>query len=97
MRGLRLTATEQERVRVAVRGLRLRVGTQGALATLLGVTHRTVQNVLCGRAVSGRTWRVADVLGVSIDDLTDGRYHPPGPCPYCGRDDAAGVARARFR
>jgi hypothetical protein len=80
-----LTPKEQDRVRAALRFLRLRCGTWETLAKALRFKRKTVQEAVYGATVSASlTFRVARLAGVPIDDLLGGRFPPEGTCPYCG-------------
>ena len=84
---LELTMDEQEHVRVALLAYCARTGTREVVASLVGVHAATLTAVLTRKApvTAAMTFRVARLLEASIDELIAGRYHPPGPCPYCGR------------
>lgn len=76
---------EQQHVRAALRYLHRRIGTWKQVAEALRFAPTTIDNVLCGRAVSPTmALRVARLCGVMIDDLLVGRFFPPGACPNCG-------------
>jgi hypothetical protein len=81
-----LSTDEQERVRVALRFLRVRAGSWKALSTALGFSECTVVNVKkrCKDVSPTMLLRVARFAGVSVDDLLAGRFPPPGACPHCG-------------
>jgi transcriptional regulator with XRE-family HTH domain len=82
-----LTQEEQDRVRVAIRFLRIRFGKAMLLANALGFKASTVRRVLEGRDMVSPTMvlRVARLAGVPFDDVVTGRYPVKGMCPHCGR------------
>jgi hypothetical protein len=88
-----LTAAEQDRVRAAIRFLRVRTGAD-TLAKALHAHRVTLRRVLAGRTVSESVaFRVARLAGVGVDDLLAEKYPPPGTCAYCGhRKDVAEAA-----
>lgn len=82
-----LTAEEAECCKVALRVLRVRHGTWGAVAKRLGLRPKTlVHNVADnGRPTAATALAVARLAGVPIDDVLAGRWPPAGCCPMCGR------------
>lgn len=80
-----LTLTEQNHVRTALRYLRRHIGGWTAVAAALNFTANTVYNVVRGtNAVSATmAFRVARLVGVTVDDLLAGRCLPDA-CPRCG-------------
>lgn len=83
-----LTAEEQERVRVALRILRLRVGSWPAVAAELSAKTGTVKLFAeaRGKPTAGIALRVARLLRAPLEDLLSGAFPKPGACPYCGRE-----------
>ena len=80
-----LTATEQTNVRAALRFLRARCGTWGAVSKALRFGESTVANVIGGKAVTpAMAFRVARLVKVPVDDVLAGRFPAPGTCPHCG-------------
>ena len=84
-----LTQEEQDRVRVAIRFLRIRFGKAMLLAKALGFRASTIRRVLEGRDMVSPTMviRVARLAQVGLDDVLAGRYPAKGTCPHCGRGD----------
>jgi hypothetical protein len=84
-----LTATEQHRVRVALRFLRVKFGGWAGLAKALKSGEVMLSAVASKRPVSASlAFRVARLTGVGIDDLLAGKFPPPGSCPLCGHGPA---------
>lgn len=82
---LELAVAEQQAVRTALRFLRARCGTWTLVAHALHFKTKTISNVLAGRRVSATVaFRVARMLGITVDALLAGQYPPPGTCPHCG-------------
>jgi len=81
-----LTQEEQDRVRVAIRFLRIRFGKAMLLAKALGFRASTIRRVLEGRDMVSPTMviRVARLAQVAIDDVLAGKYPAKGMCPHCG-------------
>jgi hypothetical protein len=79
-----LTVQEQERVRLAIRFVRLKIGA-AAFARAVKSNPLTVRRVLGGGEVGASlAFRVARLAGVSIGDLLAGAFPPAGTCPKCG-------------
>ena len=81
-----LTEEQERNVRTALLHLRLRYGRWDVVAKALRTEYDTVEKVANGRGrgVSARmVFRVADVLGCSIDGLLAGEVLPHA-CPNCG-------------
>jgi hypothetical protein len=89
-----LTHDEQERVRAAMRFLRVRSGGWKPLAKALGFKAHTVRHVKGREKNVSPTMalRVARLAGVSVDDLLVGRFPPERACPRCGYFPADGGA-----
>jgi hypothetical protein len=85
-RVINLSTEEQERVRAAMRFLRVRAGGWKGLAPALGFAKRTLINVKQRAKNVSPTMalRVARFAGVSVDDLLAGKFPPAGSCPHCG-------------
>ena len=81
-----LTDEERERVRVAIRFLRIRFGKAVLLAKALGFKPSSVRRVLGGHDMVSPTMvlRVARLAQVGLDDLLAGKYPAKGMCPHCG-------------
>lgn len=90
MIGLDLTAEEQDRVRFAMRHLKVKIGAWKTVASALGFKPRQVVKVQGGfKAVSPKmVLRVAKLAGVPVDDVLTGKFPPLGTCPHCGRSTA---------
>lgn len=83
-----LTAAEQQRVRVALRFLRVRFGGWAPLAAALHVkTNNLSRTAHAGTVTASLTFRLARLLTIGIDDLLLGAYPPAGSCPLCGNGD----------
>jgi prepilin signal peptidase PulO-like enzyme (type II secretory pathway) len=82
----RLTAQEQENVRVALRFLRIRTGGWKVLSKVLGFAMGSMINVKKKRVpVSvNLAFQVSRLTMVPFDDLLAGKYPPAGACPHCG-------------
>jgi len=80
-----LDEKEQQHVRTALRHLRRTLGGWAVVAKGLRYQYDSVEKVnRGGRAVTAAmAFRVARLLGVSVDDLIAGRFLP-GACPRCG-------------
>jgi hypothetical protein len=88
-----LTPAEQKNVRTALRFLRSRCGGWAPLGKALRLKDTTLGNVASGRVVSPTVaFRVARLVGVTVDDVLTGRFPAPGTCPHCGHCDAPNVA-----
>ena len=81
-----LSLEEQEHVRNALILVRLQFGGGKALAQMLRFDHATIIHVCRSRrsVTASMAFRVARLVGVSIDDLLAGRFPAPGTCPRCG-------------
>lgn len=81
-----LTADEQKHVRVAIVFLHQRARNWDALARALKIQPDTIYNIVKRRrsATASMAYRVARLLGSSIDDLISGRAVPADTCPSCG-------------
>jgi len=81
-----LTEKEQTNVRTALRFLRARTGTWGAVAKALRLGESTVANLAGGHNAVGPlvAFRVARLAKVGVDDVLAGRFPLPGTCPHCG-------------
>lgn len=57
------------------------------MSRVLRFQANTLEKACNGRAIVTPTMalRVARFVGMSMDDLLDGKYAPPGTCPHCGR------------
>ena len=83
-----LTLTEQKHVRTALHNLRRRIGVRAGwfpIARALGLGYDTVKKSAYGiyPVRPNLAFALARFLGISIDDLLEGRYLP-GACPKCG-------------
>lgn len=73
-----LTLAEQANVRVVLDALRKRTRGWKPLAKVLHFEPRTLRSMYCDRSVTASmAFRVARLVGCSIDDLLAGKY--PGP------------------
>lgn len=83
----RLLPVEEERVRVAMRVLRVRYGNWCRVADALGHHRVTVERVLNIRrtATPAFAMRVARLLGVSLGDVLSGAWPKAGECLMCGK------------
>lgn len=83
----RLLPAEEERVRVAMRVLRVRYGNWTRVSEALGHHRVTVERVLNIRrtATPAFAMRVATLLGVSLGDVLSGAWPKAGECPMCAR------------
>ena len=81
-----LTKEEQERVREALRFLRIRFGQMKLLAKALRLQSNSVVKVLSGddNVTALMVLRVARLAGVGLDELLAGKYPVKGTCPHCG-------------
>lgn len=81
-----LTAKEQRAVRTALRFLRLRVGAWAPLAKVLRYEMDSVQKVATGKKVvtPALALRVAQLAGVTMDELLTGQWLSARVCPHCG-------------
>jgi len=81
-----LSPKEQNRIRVAIRFLRVRLGSWEILARALKFTAPTLIHVCAERRPVSPTmcFRVARFVNIGIDDLLAGKFHAPGMCPKCG-------------
>jgi DNA-binding XRE family transcriptional regulator len=72
---------------VALRFLRIRVGTWKMLAKALGFELSTMKNVDKGvnPASVNLAFQVSRLAGVPFDDVVTGKYPVKGTCPHCGR------------
>jgi hypothetical protein len=82
----RLLPIEEERVRVAMRVLRVRYGNWTRVSEALEHHRVTVERVLNIRrtATPAFAMRVARLLGVSLGDVLSGAWPRPGECLMCG-------------
>jgi hypothetical protein len=79
-----LTTQEQERVRAALRFLRVRVGAV-TLVRALRADAKTLRRILGGHTVNASlAFRVAKMASVGIGELLAGAFPPAGACPHCG-------------
>jgi hypothetical protein len=83
---LDLTLEEQEHVRNALQFLRLKLGGWRALTKLLRFEETTlIKSGNGSRTVTASmAFRIARVVGVSVDDLVRGKFPEAGMCPRCG-------------
>ena len=80
-----LTAKEQAHVRLAIRYLRVRLGSWVAVARAVRIKRATVRRVRDGGKVRPYlAARVARAVAVRVEDLTAGKYLGHDPCPNCG-------------
>jgi hypothetical protein len=88
-----LSSEQQEHVRAALRFLHARSQTWAILAKALHAKALTLCHVSTGKkaASAGLAVRVARFAGVGVDEVLEGRFPPPGTCPWCGhREEASG-------
>lgn len=80
-----LDASEQANVRIALRYLRITLKGWQSVGKALGFQADTMQKVAAGvRSVTApMAFRIAKMLGASIDDLISGRYLHTA-CTRCG-------------
>jgi hypothetical protein len=83
---LDLTLDEQEHVRNALLFLRVKLGGWRALTKLLKFEETTlIKSGNGSRTVTASmAFRIARLVGVSVDDLVHGKFPEPGTCPRCG-------------
>jgi hypothetical protein len=84
-----LTIEEEENVRIALRVLRVRLGSWGAVARAMNRRMKAIKNMTHSsgrRPTAGLAPHVARLAGVSMEDVLSGRFPKPGGCPMCGRD-----------
>jgi hypothetical protein len=80
-----LTDTEQMRLRAALRNLRALYGTWACLAEVMGVSAKTLANIVSGRRSSpGMAVRAARAAGSTVDRIL-GAPCSADRCPRCGR------------
>jgi DNA-binding XRE family transcriptional regulator len=72
---------------VALRFLRIRVGTWKMLAKALGFEMSTMRNIEKGvnPASVNLAFQVSRLACVPFDDVVAGKHPPAGACPHCGR------------
>ena len=82
-----LSKEQRVNVMVALRFLRIRVGTWKMLAKALGFELSTMKNVDKGvnPASVNLAFQVSRLAGVPFDDVVTGKYPVKGTCPHCGR------------
>lgn len=85
----RLTPGQEANVIRAMRALHGRLGTWVKVARALQVSIKTVEKVLAGkdRTTPGWALRIAQIAGVTVDDVLTGAFPKAGACPACGRCD----------
>jgi hypothetical protein len=81
-----LTLEEQEHVRNALQFLRVKLGGWRPLMKLLKFEETTlIKSGNGSRTVTASmAFRIARLVGVSVDDLVHGKFPEPGTCPRCG-------------
>lgn len=81
-----LSAEEQTHVRTAILFLHQRARNWDALAKALNIQPDTIYKIVKGtRAVTASmAFRVARLVGSSVDDLVAGRCLPANTCVKCG-------------
>lgn len=85
MRASDLTKDEQANTRAALRFLKARLGGWAPLARALRFGTGSLANFAGRTAPSTKlVFRIARLAGVSVDDVLEGRFPPPGTCPHCG-------------
>ena len=96
---LDLTLAEQEHVRNALQLFRARVGGWATTAKILHFDEITVLKAGNGTrtVTASMTFRLARVLGVTVDDLLRGRVTDLGTCPRCGYADPREAKPAKKR
>lgn len=81
---LDLSGNEQDHVRNALYFMRAKFGTWKSLARLHFEEITIVQSANGLRTVTASmAFRLARVVGITVDDLIGGRYPEPGVCPRC--------------
>ena len=82
-----LTPEEMAYAKVALRVLRLRVGTIRQLATELSANPKTLAAALSkkGKPTAGLMLRAARIAGVPLEEILSGAWPKPNSCPRCGR------------
>jgi hypothetical protein len=90
----RLMPEQEENVRIALAVLRVRHGSLWAVARIMRVNPDAVVRASKknGRPAAGLALRVAQVAGVPVDDVLQGRFPCPGSCPMCGHQLEPGRA-----
>ncbi len=75
-------------MKVALRVLTKRYGSQPALAEAMGLKVATVKYAAKARGTvtAGVALRAARAAKVPLEDVLAGRWPKPGACPYCGRE-----------
>lgn len=81
-----LTLEEQEHVRNALQFLRVKLGGWRSLTKLLKFEETTlIKSGNGSRTVTASmAFRIARLVGVSVDDLVHGKFPEAGTCPRCG-------------
>jgi hypothetical protein len=84
-----LTLEEQEHVRNALQFLRLKLGGWRALMKLLKFEETTlIKSGNGSRTVTASmAFRIARLVGVSVDDLVHGKFPEEGTCPRRGHEN----------
>ena len=84
--GSDLRVEEQQRVRVALRYLRVRFGGWASLTKALKFKGSTLGNVANAhkQVSASMAVRVARLVNVGVDQLLAGAFPPAGSCPLCG-------------
>lgn len=74
-------------MRVAIKVLKVRFGSNQKLAKQLGVSWGSLSHMLESKRQpsAGVAIRVARVAGASVDAVLAGDWPTPGMCPMCGR------------
>ena len=85
-----LTAEEQKNVRAAIRFLRIRCGGWVPLSKTLRFTRSTLEK---GAITPAVVLHVARFVGITLDDLLEGRFPLPGTCPYGGECAGANASK----
>ena len=80
-----LSPEQAANVRVALKVLKIRHGTLVKVAELMRVTFGSLTRTLSVEPNAGLAMRVAQVAGVTVDDVLSGNFPAEGSCPYCGR------------
>lgn len=92
-----LTLEEQEHVRNALQFLRVKLGGWRSLTKLLKFEETTlIKSGNGSRTVTASmAFRIARLVGVSVDDLIHGKFPEAGTCPRCGYKDLTKESRTK--
>lgn len=81
-----LTEKEQRNARTMLRFLRVRAGGWPPIAEALDIKLDTLERVVNGRrnVTPAVAFRLARLIGSTVDDVLAGRVLSPRVCPHCG-------------